>query len=373
MTKTTEFNSQDRQYMMAAIALAGRGLGNVWPNPSVGCILVNNRKIVGRGWTQPSGRPHAESKALEMAGDAARGSTAYVTLEPCSHHGKTKPCVESLINAKISRLVASMEDPDPRVSGQGFSAMDAAGVEVLVGLGEECARYLNAGFIKRINVGQPLVTFKMAISLDGKGATSFGESKWITNKLSRSQGHLLRANHDAILIGSGTAIADNPLLTCRLPGLLGTSPVRVIMDGRLLTPIKNKVIRSARITPTWIITVKGKSSEEKLNYERHGVKIFEVDGDSEGHPDVIKALKILGTQGITRVLLEGGPKIAAAFIRARGVDRLVSFRSPIIIGGDGSPVIEGLALKKLERAPTFSPHTVSQLGSNVFETFDICG
>ena len=307
-----------------------------------------------------------------MAGDAARGSTAYVTLEPCSHLGQTKPCAESLIKAKFSRLVVSMKDPDPRVSGRGLRLLDAAGIEVELGLGEDDARYLNAGFIKRIDVGRPLVTFKLASSLDGKSASSLGESKWITNELSRSHGHLLRANHDAILIGSGTAIADNPLLTCRLPGLIGASPVRIIMDGRLLTSTKNKLIISARTTPTWIITVKGRSTDEKQNYERLGVKVFEVDGDSNGHPDVVKALEVLGSEGITRVLLEGGPKIAAAFIREHLVDRLVCFRAPILIGGDGLPDIEGFALQKLKYAPKFSRHRISELGSNIFETFDVC-
>lgn len=372
MTKTTEFRPQDRRYMLAALALAERGLGSVWPNPSVGCILVNNGQLVGQGWTQPSGRPHAESKALEMAGDAASGSTAYVTLEPCAHHGKTKPCAESLIKAKISRLVASMEDPDPRVSGRGFRSLDAAGVEVAVGLGEDDARYLNAGFLKLIHCGRPLITFKIASSLDGRSATSFGESKWITNELSRSQGHLLRASHDAILIGSGTAILDNPCLTCRLPGLLEASPTRVVMDGRLRTPTENKLISSARTIPTWIITVKGKSSDEKQNYEQHGVQIFEVDADSEGHPDAFKAMKLLGSNGITRVLLEGGSNIAATFIREHLIDRLACFRAPIVVGGDGIPVIEGLGLEKLQQAPTFSRHKMSELGSNLFETFDVC-
>lgn len=370
MTKTTAFKPEDSRYMTVALALSERGLGTVWPNPSVGCVLVNNGQLVGRGWTQPRGRPHAETTALEMAGDSAKGSTAYVTLEPCSHHGKTKPCAESFIKAKITRVVASMEDPDPRVSGQGFRCMETAGIEVAVGLGEDDAKYLNAGFLKLIHFGRPLVTLKLSGSLDGRSATCLGESKWITNKLSRSHGHLLRAKHDAILIGSGTAIADNPWLTCRLPGLLGASPVRVIMDGRLATPTGNELITSARTTPTWIITVKGKSSDKKQKYKRLGVKIYEVDADSEGHPNALKTLEYLGSKGITRVLLEGGPKIASAFIREHLVDRLVCFRAPLIIGGDGLPVIEGLALKKLEEAPTLSRRSILRLGSNIFETFD---
>ena len=213
VTKKSSETSRDWRYMAAALTLAERGLGNVWPNPAVGCVIVKGGRVVGRGWTQPGGRPHAESEALRRAGAAAKGATAYVTLEPCAHHGKTPPCAEALIEAGISRLVAAMADPDSRVSGRGFESLKAAGIDVSIGLGGEQAARLNGGFRSRIESGRPLVTLKLATSLDSRIATQSGESQWITGTASRARGHLLRAQHDAILVGSGTALADDPSLT----------------------------------------------------------------------------------------------------------------------------------------------------------------
>ena len=209
----------DLGHMRAALALARRGLGRVAPNPAVGCILVRDGIVVGRGWTQPGGRPHAETEALRRAGAAAAGAVAYVTLEPCAHHGSTPPCADALIAAGVSRVVVAIEDPDPRVAGRGLARLTAAGISVETGVCADEAGRLNAGFLKRIEHGLPLVTLKLATSLDGKIATHAGESQWITGEDARARGHLLRAQTDAIMIGSGTAQIDNPLLTCRLPGL----------------------------------------------------------------------------------------------------------------------------------------------------------
>ncbi len=356
--------------MAAALALAERGLGAVWPNPSVGCVLLREGRVVGRGWTQPGGRPHAESEALRRAGAAAEGATAYVTLEPCVHHGKTPPCAEALIKARISRLVAAMADPDPRVSGRGFKRLEAAGIEIAVGTGGDAAAHLNAGFIRRIELGRPLVTLKLATSLDGRIATRGGESRWITGALSRARSHLLRARHDAILVGSGTALADDPGLTCRLPGLAQRSPVRVVMDGRLRLPPSHQLVAEAREVQTWIVTVDGADPARRDTYCAAGAEVIEVAPDSQGHPDVLATLKALGERGITRLLVEGGGHIAAAMLGARLVDRLVCFRAPSIIGGDGAPAAQSFALDRLDDAPAFVRHAVSELGGDLHESFD---
>ena len=312
--------------MAAALALAERGLGAVWPNPAVGCILVREGRVVGRGWTQPGGRPHAETEALTRAGGAAHGATAYVTFEPCCHHGKTPPCADALIDARIARLVAAMKDPDPRVSGQGFARVQEAGIEVAVGACGEAAARLNAGFLKRIAAGRPLVTLKLATSLDGRIATRSGESQWITGEAARARGHLLRARNDAILVGSGTALADNPALTCRLPGLAARSPVRVVMDGRLRLPPGHRLVAEAHDVPTWIVTLADAAEARGEAYRGAGAELIIVAPDSAGHPDAGAALEALGARGITRLLVEGGAHVAAALLGAGLVDRLVSAR-----------------------------------------------
>ena len=360
--------------MAGALALAERGLGAVWPNPAVGCILVQGGRIVGRGWTQPGGRPHAESEALRRAGTAAAGATAYVTLEPCAHHGKTPPCADALIEARIARLVGAMEDPDPRVSGQGFKRIEAAGIEVVRGTGGTsgaAAARLNAGFVSRIATGRPLVTLKLATSLDGRIATRAGESQWITGELSRARGHLLRARHDAILVGSETALADDPALTCRLPGLAERSPVRVVMDGRLRLPPGHRMVTGAREVQTWIVTLKGADPARQDALRAAGAEVIEVTPDPDGHPDAGATLNALGARGITRLLVEGGAHISAAMLGARLVDRLECFRAPIIIGGDGAAAAESFALDRLADVPAFVRHAVSKLGADLHETFDL--
>ena len=243
--------------MGIALALARRGLGRVWPNPAVGCLLVREGRIIGRGWTGSGGRPHAETEALRRASASggAAGATAYVTLEPCGHTGKTPPCAKALVEAGIGRAVVAATDPDPRVNGRGIAMLEAAGIEVTLGVRAAEARALNAGFLSRVEQGRPLVTLKLATTLDGRIATHTGASRWISGPVARDWTHALRAMSDAIMIGSGTALADDPELTCRLPGMTDLSPVRVVVDRRLRLPLTSRLVRDAKRQPTWLITL----------------------------------------------------------------------------------------------------------------------
>ncbi len=243
----------DLQHMNAALALARRGLGRTWPNPAVGCVIVKDGRVVGRGWTQPGGRPHAETEALDRAGTLADGATLYTSLEPCSHHGKTPPCADAVINAGIARVVMAIEDSDPRVKGTGLARLRAAGVTVDIGIGAAEATEINAGFLMRLATGRPLVTLKLATTLDGKIAMASGESRWITGEPARRRAHLLRASHDAVMIGIGTAIADDPELTCRLPGMADRHPVRIVVDPGLRLPLTARLVVDAAKIRTWIV------------------------------------------------------------------------------------------------------------------------
>ncbi|HEX2116233.1 MAG TPA: bifunctional diaminohydroxyphosphoribosylaminopyrimidine deaminase/5-amino-6-(5-phosphoribosylamino)uracil reductase RibD [Alphaproteobacteria bacterium] len=356
--------------MRAALALARRGLGRTWPNPSVGTVLVRDGRVVGRGWTQPGGRPHAEAEALRAAGGAARGATAYVTLEPCSHHGRTPPCAEALVSAGIARAVVAVQDPDPRVSGGGNAALEAAGIAVATGLCEAEAREINAGFFCRIRHGRPLVTAKAATGVDGRIATHAGESRWITGPAARARAHLLRATHDAVMLGIGTAAMDDPQLTVRLSGLAERQPVRIVVDGRLRLPLTNQLVRTAKDVPTWIITVEGADSDRQAALAECGVEVIAVPRDAQGeYPALDAALCALGERGLTRVLVEGGGHLLAALLRAQLVDRMVWFRAGLVIGGDGVPVAVAFGVDKLADAPRFVRQSVEPCGDDVVETW----
>jgi diaminohydroxyphosphoribosylaminopyrimidine deaminase/5-amino-6-(5-phosphoribosylamino)uracil reductase len=354
--------------MRAALNLARRGLGSVWPNPTVGCVLVNDGVVVGRGWTQPGGRPHGETEALERAGAAARGATAYVSLEPCCHWGKTPPCTDALIAAGIARVVVPVEDPDPRVSGRGVARLKDAGIEVTVGVEADAAAALNEGFFRRIREGRPLVTLKLASTLDGRIATAEGESRWITGERARERAHLLRARHDAVMVGSNTVLADNPELTCRLPGLADRSPVRIIVDGRLRVPLTARVVAEAQRVPTWFVTLKGDAPERHRAFRDCGVELIEVHADGET-VNLAEAMRALGKRGITRVLVEGGATLAAALLRADLVDHLDWFRAPRLIGGDGVPAVSAFGIETLAAMPHFRRVGVEPLGEDVLESF----
>ena len=335
----------DRRFMAMALALAERGLGNVWPNPAVGCVLVKDGRVVGRGWTQPGGRPHGESEAIERAGEAARGSTAYVTLEPCAHHGRTPPCTDLMLAAGIARTVVAAVDPDPRVDGKGIARLRAAGVAVEVGCLEAEACRLNAGFFARMRQRRPQVALKLATSADGRIATATGDSQWITGAAARAEGHRLRLRHDAILVGSGTALADDPMLTCRLPGLEERSPVRVVLDRRLRLSPDSRLAQSAGSQPLWLFSRDTGSAAAIAMLDR-GATMFPV-GDGESEEQLRRMLAILADQGITRLLVEGGAAIATAFLRAGLVDRLYLFDAPLLIGADGQPATHSLAVRRL--------------------------
>ena len=359
----------DVRWMRTALALARRGLGAVWPNPAVGCVIINEGRAVGRGWTQPGGRPHAETEALRRAGQAARGATAYVSLEPCCHWGRTPPCADALIDAGVRRVVVAVEDPDPRVAGNGIARLRAAGIAVDAGLGAEEATEINAGFLTRLALGRPLVTLKLATSLDGRIATSGGESQWITGPPARARGHALRAAHDAIMVGTATVLADDPQLTCRLPGLGQRSPVRVVLDRQLRIPRSAAVIADARQTPTWIVTLRSADAARRAALLAAGVTLIDVDPDSEGRIDLVAALAALGERGVTRLLIEGGARLAAALLRARLVDRLAWFHAPLLIGGDGTPAVAALGLDRLADAPGFERLSVARVGDDMLTTF----
>ena len=353
----------DLDHLRAALALGARNLGRTWPNPSVGCVIVRGGVVVGRGWTQGGGRPHAEAEALARAGEAARGA-----LEPCAHHGKTPPCAHALVAAGVRRVVVPIEDPDPRVSGAGLAALRASGVAVEVGALAAEARELHAGFFLRLAEGRPLVTFKSATSLDGRIATHAGESRWITGEAARRLAHRLRANHDAVMVGIGTALADDPELTCRLPGLEHRSPVRIVVDRRLRLPLTAKLVRDAARVPTWIVTGERPDRARADAFRGAGCALIEVAGGEAGL-DLGAALQALGAQGLTRVLVEGGGHLAAGLLRADLVDRIVLCRAGAVIGGDGVPAVRPFGVDRLADAPRFVLRDGAPCGEDAMEVW----
>lgn len=352
----------DRRFMALALGLAARGLGNVWPNPAVGCVIVNEGRIVGRGWTQPGGRPHAERRALDMAGAAARGATAYVTLEPCSHHGKTPPCSEGLIAAGVARVVSAQEDPDPRVSGRGHAMLRAAGLAVEVGLMEAEARALQAGFLSRITRGRPWLALKLATSFDGRIALANGESQWITSAPARARVHALRARFDAVLVGGGTARADDPLLTVRSFTPL-RQPVRVVASTGLDLP-RGRLAGSVSEAPLWLVHGPDAPPEARAFWAGIGAELIEVPLVGQGL-DVAALSTALGARGLTRVFCEGGGQFAAALMRAGLVDELIGFTAGVALGADARPALGPLGLAHLPEAPRFTLASVETLGGDV--------
>jgi diaminohydroxyphosphoribosylaminopyrimidine deaminase/5-amino-6-(5-phosphoribosylamino)uracil reductase len=358
----------DPSHMRAALALARRGLGVCWPNPSVGCVIVKDGRVVGRGATAPGGRPHGETQALAMAGEAARGAVAYVTMEPCNHTGQTPPCTEALIAAGIAHVVVAGADPDPRVDGAGLRRLRAAGLQVTTGVLANEADDMQAGFLSRIRRGRPLVTLKLATTLDGRIATRSGESQWITGAPARKAGHALRGEYDAVLVGVGTVMTDNPALTCRIPGYRRAPVVRVVADTHLRTRLTAGLVATAHSDPTWIIHRSGVPADRRSAFTDQGVRLIEVAGAEPGI-DLGAALAALGAAGLTRVLVEGGAQIAAALLRAGLVDRLAWFHAPTIMGGDGWPAAQAFGVANLADMPRFVRTGQRAAGDDMFTEF----
>ena len=353
----------DARWMAAALALAARGLGRVWPNPAVGCVIVAGGRVVGRGRTADGGRPHAEAVALAQAGDAARGATAYVTLEPCAHHGATPPCAGALVAAGLARVVVALRDPDPRVDGGGIARLRAAGIAVTEGVLEAEARALQAGFLSRVARGRPALTLKLATTLDGRIATASGESRWITGPAARAHVHARRAAHDAIMVGAGTARADDPSLTVRGLGAV-PQPVRVVLSRGLDLDPTLGLIRTARDVPTWLIHAGG----DPAAFEAAGARCLRVGCDHAGI-DVNAALQALGAEGITRVYCEGGGTLAASLLRAGLVDRLELYAAGAAIGAEGRPGLGPLALAALSDAPRLRLADHRAVGPDLFSAW----
>ncbi len=349
--------------MKLALSLGRRGMGQTWPNPSVGCVVVNDGHIVGRGVTAAGGRPHAEVLALAQAGAAAKGATAYVTLEPCAHHGETPPCSEALIAAGIARVVAPLVDSDSRVSGRGFSMLQDAGIEVSLGAGAEEAACDHAGFFKRNAVERPFVTLKLASSFDGRIATATGESQWITGEAARRHVHGLRATHDAVMVGGGTARADDPMLNVRGYGTR-CQPVRVVVSRRLDLPMMSKLAVSAQDVPLWLCH--GPDADAALLDAWRGIGATCVKCGLQGQQlDVVSVMDALGAAGLTRVFCEGGGALAASLLKADLVDELVGYTAGLAIGADGLAAIGAMGLARLTQAPRFELVETRAIGGDV--------
>ncbi|WP_245242967.1 bifunctional diaminohydroxyphosphoribosylaminopyrimidine deaminase/5-amino-6-(5-phosphoribosylamino)uracil reductase RibD [Pararhodobacter sp. SW119] len=340
----------DLRYMRLAIALGRRGLGRVWPNPAVGCVIVRDGRIIGRGWTQPGGRPHGETVALAQAGAAARGATAYVSLEPCAHHGATPPCAGALAAAGVGRVVTTLTDPDSRVSGRGHAMLRAAGIEVTEGVAAAEAAAANAGFLCRIRQGRPWVTLKLALTLDGRIATSSGASRWITGAAARRRVHLMRANHDAVLVGAGTARADDPDLRVRDLGI-DWQPVRIVADSRLGLTVDSRLGRSLSAAPVWLLHGPKAAPATRNAWARRGAQTIRCDGDPLVRLDIVNAMAQLGARGLTRVLCEGGGGLGASLLQAGLVDELVVFSAGRAFGADGTAGLAGMGVTTIGERP----------------------
>jgi len=354
--------------MDAALSLGWRGVGNTWPNPAVGCVLLKDGRVISRGFTAPGGRPHAEAIALEQAGATAKGTTAYVTLEPCSHWGKTPPCADALIAAGIARVVIGARDPDPRVNGAGLERLRAAGIEVTEDVRADQAAELLAGFASRVIRGRPLVTLKLASTLDGRIATHTGESKWITGDSARRAAHALRGRHDAIMVGAGTVAADDPDLTCRIAGLRPTPLVRVVADSHLRTSLTARIIATARDTPTWILARADADEQRMQAFEEAGVTVLQV-ADGPLGIDTTQALAALGQAGITRLLVEGGAQLAASLLRDDLVDRIAWFHAPAVLGADAWPAVQAFGVDRLADMPRFRHRSSTRLNDDMLSMF----
>jgi diaminohydroxyphosphoribosylaminopyrimidine deaminase / 5-amino-6-(5-phosphoribosylamino)uracil reductase len=356
LAKTSrELRAADQRFMQLALTLGRRGLGRTWPNPAVGAVVVKDGVIVGRGWTRPGGRPHAEPVALAQAGDAARGATLYVTLEPCSHFGKSPPCTDAVIAAGIKRVVSAIEDPNPEVAGQGHARLRAAGVVVDIGVGAAEAARDHAGHFRRIRDNRPHVILKLAVSTDDKIAAAGRKPVAISGEAAKARMQLLRAQCDAVLVGIGTVLADDPLLTCRLPGMEAWSPVRVVLDSALRIPSTGRLVQSARATPLWVMTSSLGEAAAATMLGAAGAQVIRLATTSTPRraPNLSAVLRTLANRGITRLLVEGGARVASSFVAAGLVDEFWLLRGESSIGADGVAALDGLPLASITKSPGF--------------------
>jgi diaminohydroxyphosphoribosylaminopyrimidine deaminase/5-amino-6-(5-phosphoribosylamino)uracil reductase len=356
----------DERFMALALALGRRGLGNTWPNPAVGSVIVKDGVIVGRGWTQPGGRPHSEVEALRQAKKAAQGATLYCTLEPCSHQGKSPPCADAIIKAGIARVVSALQDPNPEVAGKGHEKLRAKGITVEIGLGADEARRAHAGHFTRVQKARPYVTLKLAVSSDNKVGLAGRKPVALSGEEARTRVFQMRTQYDAILVGIGTVRADNPQLNCRLPGMVERSPVRVVLDASLKLPLATSVVATVSATPTWVFTSRKPSEIAEDILKQKGCKVFRV-GDRNGMLDLDEVMKVLAEQGITRLMVEGGPIVAASFVGGDLVDEAVLLRAEKTVGPTGIDALEGMALGALRES--LHLRGSEKLGGDTVETY----
>jgi len=367
MTKSTDI---DLRFMAAAERFARRGLGVVWPNPSVAALIVQfdgdgTARLVGRGRTSRPGGPHAEVNALVAAGEQARGATCYVTLEPCSHYGRTPPCSKALAEAGVARVVIGMLDPNPRVSGRGVRMLEEAGIEVKVGVHERACQELYRGFSLRITRSRPSVFLKLAVSRDGYIGREGAGQVAISSPLSMRHVHGYRAASDAILVGIGTAVADDPQLTCRLPGMLDRSPVRVVIDTHARLPLTSKLARSAADVPVWVVCSNDADPDRVDALTQAGVLVIRVPS-KDGRIDPEVAVRALATRGITRVMVEGGARLAEAFVGSGLVDDLCVVTGDVELGDGGIPALQNRDLDQVLDDPTFERTACGRIGPDSY-------
>jgi len=355
---------QDERFMAAALSYGRQNLGQTFPNPSVGALVVSGGaepRIIARGVTAKGGRPHAEAEALAKAGAAAKDATIYVTLEPCVPHGRGEPCTDIIRRSGISRAVIALAEPNPATSGRGIARLKEAGVAVTVGPGAAEAARAHAGHIRRMKDGRPQVILKIAVSADGKTGLKDRKPAEISCEISRAEAHMLRATSDAVMVASGTVLADDPMLNCRLPGMADRSPIRVALDGNLRIPLDTKLVKTAREIPFWIITRPDAPLEKQRELEEAGVEVMRVSATG-ARIDLSEALHLLATRNITRLLVEGGPIISAELLRENLIDEAMIVQSPKKLGPDAIPALEGMQLSALLDNPRFEVIECRMLG-----------
>jgi len=367
--KSRDLKAADQRFMQLALGLGRRGLGRTWPNPAVGAVVVKDGVIVGRGWTQAGGRPHAEPEALARAGEEARGATLYVTLEPCAHVGKSLPCTDAVIAAGIARVVSAIEDPNPEVAGQGHARLRAAGIMVDIGPGALEAARDHAGHFRRIRDRRPHVILKLAVSSDDRIGGAGHRPVAISGEAAKARMHLLRSQCDAILVGIGTVLSDDPLLTCRLPGMEARSPVRVVLDRSLRIPQACRLVHSARNTPLWVVASSLAEAPAAAMLGAAGAQIIRVASEPAGL-DLGDVLHALSERGITRLLVEGGARVASAFVAAGLVDEFWLLRGREAIGSDGVPALDALPLGAINQSPEFRVRASETFGNDTLTIYE---